>query len=574
MTLAHRHIDHWLPILLVLIIATSLFPGCSSTKLYTLDPIKTFDPDTTDIPQPPENESYQYWDRIDNTIFHQLEKPLDLNKVFRSAGRTVGLADAKQADNINYLDEPPESSWYNYRHYYNPMAPEELARGPNTVEPDTSGTWTIFSAKLEGANPGFFIEDTKGNRFLIKFDGPLYPELTTSAEVIGTKIFYAAGYNVPEATITYFNPGQVTVGEGVVVEDQGKERQMTMADYRSIIANKPRGPEGNIRAMASKFVDGIPVGSWAFEGTRSDDPNDRVDHEHRREIRGMRVISSWLNDTDRRDANTMAVYDDGGYIKHFVQDFGNTLGANGANIHQPIYGQAYLIDPRYMALNTVSLGLNVNSWETIDTQDFIPHPSVGYFRADVFKPGRWVSAHPLPAYENMTLRDAFWGAKQVMSFSDEDIRAIVKTGQITNPNAEEYLTDILIKRRDKIGRYWFSRINPIDKFQAKRRNGNIVLSFSDLGVQSNLYKEKESHYDYTVSVVDGKKILANQSIKNPRISVGNSLLSESNNNGNPTVLEFEIITRRAAADVSEKPTLIYLALEESGPRVVGIQREE
>ncbi|MDZ7682724.1 MAG: hypothetical protein U5J63_13675 [Fodinibius sp.] len=264
---------------------------------------------------------------------------------------------------------------------------------------------------------------------------------------------------------------------------------------------------------------GYPVGSWAFEGTRSDDPNDRVDHEHRREHARMRVISSWLNDTDRRDANTMAVYEDGGYIKHFVQDFGNTLGANGAKIHQPIYGQAYLIDPRYMALNTISLGFNVNSWETIDAKDYIPYPSVGYFRAEVFKPGQWVSAHPLPAYENMTLRDAFWGAKQVMSFSDEDIQAIVETGQLSNPEAEKYLTEVLIKRRDKIGRYWFSRINPIDKFKVKKSKGNIVLLFNDLGVTGKLCKPEETHYDYTASVVEGKQILKDQSTKTVRISV-------------------------------------------------------
>lgn len=570
-TSAYKHIGKWLLVPLVLMAAIS---GCSSTKPYTLEPIKTFDPDTTAIPQPVENESYQYWDRIDNTLFHQLEKPLDLNNVFRTAGRVIGVTDAKQADNINHLDEPPESSWYNYRHYYNPMASEELARGPNTVEPDTSGTWTIFSAKLEGANPGFFIKDASGNRFLIKFDGPQYPELTTSAEVIGTKIFYASGYNVPEATITYFDPKQVTVGEDVMVEDQGKERQMTIADYRNIIANKPRNEQGKIRAVASKFVDGIPVGQWAFEGTRSDDPNDRVDHEHRRELRGMRVISSWLNDTDRRDANTMTVYTKTEYIKHLVQDFGNTLGANGSKIHDPIYGQAYLIDPRYMALNTISLGLNVNSWETIDAQDHIPHPSVGYFRADVFKPGKWVSAHPLPAYENMTLRDAFWGAKQVMSFSDEDVQTIVETGQLSNADAKKYLTEVLIKRRDKIGRYWFSRINPIDKFQVHRNESSILLTFKDLGIEGNLYKSRQTSYEYSVSIEGGEKIVNTNETQNTSISISKQLIPEQELQEYPVVLKYEVITHRKGSEVAEKSTFIYAALESSGPRIVGIQREE
>lgn len=551
-----------------------LIGACSTTKPYTLGPVKTFDPDTAAIPQPEENQSYQYWDRIDNTVFHQLEKPLDLNRTFRLMGRVAGVADAKQADNVNLLDEVPESSWYNYRHYHKPMGLEELARGPNTVEPETSGSWTIFSAKLEGANPGFFIEDTNGNRYLIKFDGPKYPELTTSAEVIGTKIFYAAGYNVPESTITYFDPDKVTVGEGVTVVEGGEERAMTMEDYRQIVADKPRNDEGKIRALASKFVDGIPVGQWTFKGTRSDDPNDRVAHEHRRELRGMRVLSSWLNDTDRRDANTMAVYTDEGYIKHYVQDFGNTLGANGAGIHEPIYGQAYLIDPRYMALNAATLGLKVNSWETIEAEAHIPYPAAGYFRADVFKPGGWVSVHPLPAFENMTLRDAFWGAKLVMSFSDEDIRTIVETGEFTNSGAEEYVADVLIKRRDKIGRYWFSRINPIDKFAARAVGENIRLAFEDLGVKGNLFRQSKSYYNYKVSLVDGETITEDGQTGIPEITVNRDLVASSDKSGNTTVIRYDIETNRESSNITPKTTTVFVVVEGSDLRIAGIQREE
>jgi len=544
--------------------------GCSTSKPYTLGPIKTFDPDTSRIPEPQENESFQYWDRIDNTIFHQISKPLDLNNTVRVTGRILGISTKKQADNINHLDEVPESSWYNYRHFYSPMLIEEIARGPNTVSPDTSGLWTIFSAKLEGANPGFFIEDVNGNRFLIKFDGTNYPELATSADVIGSKIFHAAGYNVPEATITYFHPEKVIIADGVMVEENGEKRPMTQQDYNKIIKNRTTGNKGNIRALASKFVDGTPVGQWEFKGTRKDDPNDRVAHEHRREIRGMRVISSWLNDTDRRDANTMAVYTDEGYIKHLVQDFGNTLGANGGGIHEPIYGQAYLIDPRFMALNAVSLGLYVNYWETIDAQNYIPHPSVGYFRSETLNPGNWVSVHPLPAYENMTLRDAFWGAKQVMSFSDKEIAAIVKTGKLTSPLAEEYLTKVLIERRDKIGKHWFSRINPIDKFRAAVKNDSLVLSFSDLGIDGKFFNATDTKYEYSVWIEDGKHLIDNQNVLDPEIKI--SLSDNYFREKSPIVIGYKVITRRAEESISEKATLVYVFLEKNGPRVVGIER--
>jgi len=557
--------------LTLIIGAILLLSSCASSKPYTTGLVKTFDPDTSAVEQPEEEPSYQYWDRIDNTIFHQVKKPLDLNRVFRFAGETLGVSGPKQADNINLLDEVPESSWYTYRNYYNPMTTRELARGPNTVQPDTSGHWTIFSAKLEGMNPGFFAEDSRGNRFLIKFDGPNYPELTTSAEVISTKIFYAAGYYVPESTITYFDPEKVQVGDGVVVEENGEERQMTLQDYRGIISNATRNEQGHVRALASKFVDGVPVGPWNFQGTRSDDPNDRVDHEHRREIRGMRIISSWLNDTDRRDANTMSVYTDQGYIRHLVQDFGNTLGANGASIHYPIYGQAYLVDPRYMMISGLSLGLKVHPWEEIDADDFIPHPSVGYFRSETFRPGRWVSVHPIPAFENMTLRDAFWGAKQVMSFSDDDIRAIVETGELSNQDAEEYLVQTLIERRDMIGNYWFRKINPIDKFNAEKRGDRITLSFTDLGTEKGIFENSVTQYYYTLKSVDGHVIAEDKVSDHAEFTD----IFTGGSKPESQVLVYEITTRRESTETAETKVTVYVVTDaENGIRIGGIQRQE
>src|SRR4051794_18729261 len=45
-----------------------------------------------------------------------------------------------------------------------------------------------------------------------------------------------------------------------------------------------------------------------------------------------------------------------------------------------------------------------------------------------------------------------------------EIRAIVKTGQLSDPEAEEYLIQTLIMRRDKVGHYWLSRLSSFDHF--------------------------------------------------------------------------------------------------------------
>jgi len=557
-----------------------ILAGCSP-KPYTLGPIQKFDADTTAIPEPGEAEQYDHWDRIDNTIFHQIEKPLNFNRVGRFFGKLLGIAGPDEADNVNVLDEVPESSWFTHRHYYDRMSPQELKRGPNTLDgPDTTRRWEIFSAKLEGATSGFFIEDQQGERFLIKFDSPKYPELSTSAEMIGSRFFYAAGYTVPESYITHFNADSVIIQESVKVGEDENRRNMTRDDLKTIIANRVTNDKGEIRALASKFVDGKPVGPWRMEGTRKDDPNDKVRHEERRELRGMRVLSSWLNDTDRRDANTFAVYN-GSYIDHYVQDFGNTLGANGSGIHSPLHGQAYLIDPRHIVLNNLMLGMRVSTWEKVDPTP--PWPSVGYFRADVFKPGSWVAAHPIPAFENMTLRDAFWGAKLVTNFTDSDIRHIVETGKLSNPEAEQYVIDVLKQRRDKIGRYWFKRVNPVDKFVfTKNSEGSIQFRFTDLGISTQLFSKENT--SYRLGVFDeNKNQIGNRVVTDtPMITLtglDNKLGKDistmvDGDTQNPSVFKVRIITHRPELE-KKQPVDVYFSYAKNPLeiRIIGIDRK-
>ena len=91
-----------------------------------------------------------------------------------------------------------------------------------------------------------------------------------------------------------------------------------------------------------------------------------------------------------------------------------------------------------------------------------------------FDPTTWKPRVPTAAFLRARADDNFWAARRVMAFSDEMIRAMVKTGQFTVPDAEQLLGDILIQRRDKIGEAYLTAVNPLVNF-ALDNNGRLTF---------------------------------------------------------------------------------------------------
>lgn len=566
----HKNLINWL-----LISACIIFTAaCGSSKSYTLGPIKTFDPDNRDIPMPGESEENFGWETLYYTTFYQIEKPLDLGWTFRKAGGLVGLASPVEAKNVNVLDEVPNSSWYTRRHYFETMDKSALRQGPNQAGGvDTSQPIKVISGKSEGITPGFRIQDASGDIFVVKIDEPEFPEMASSSEVISTLVYYASGYYTPENSIAYLDPEKLVVSSDATITKGGVKGSMKQADLDTLLNVAHKEKNGKIRVLASKFVEGRPLGPWDFEGTRKDDPNDLVPHQDRREIRGLGVLASWLNDTDRRKGNTLASYvqENGkGYIRHYLLDMGSTLGVGGRTLRHTKQGNEYRIDPRYIAALYISLGLYVKPWTTEQAKERPFYPSVGYFESEIFDPDRWVTSYPNPAFEKVTPRDGFWGAKMVMAFSDEDIHAIVGAGQITAPDAENYLIQTLKERRDKIGRYWFSQINPLDKFKAERNGDKLTLSFADLGVDGNLFEETQTTYRWTAGIE--KHTVADRQISNQPVLELNLETANLNNQNEEIIVKFEINTLRSGELVTKKSTDVYVALKNNQVKVVGLNR--
>lgn len=499
--------------------AVTLSPAAAEPEL-TLDPIRWFDADNRNIPEPREIEENQVWDIADHTLFFQIGKLLDLGWTTRRVGNVLGIAGRREADNVNALGEVPNSAWYTNRHFLYPMSLQELREGPGQATPDTSGPWEIVAGKFEGGTAGFTIKDANGARFLLKFDSEGNKEMGSSSEVIATKVLHAAGYNVPRNSIVYFDPSRLVIGAKTTVPDgAGGKRPMTPRDMQKILDNIEPEPDGRLRCMASAFLSGRPVGVFNYDGRRDDDPNDRVDHQHRRELRGLRVIGSWMNDADRRAANTLDMYvsEEHGqrrYIKHYIIDMGSAFGSNNLMPHKPKYGNEYVWDPRFIARSIVTFGLWRRPWEEPVP---MPYPSIGYFENETFDAGSWVPTYPNPAFERCTPLDGYWGAKILMAFSDEEIAAMVSTGHLTEPGAAQFLTDLLIERRDMIGRYWFARVNPLDRFRVEPAGEEgASLTFADLAVDGGLEAPERREYEVQQLAADGDEVGSSRLVSTTR----------------------------------------------------------
>ena len=131
--------------------------------------------------------------------------------------RTVAN-DPREAVNVDEHDNVRlPSTWWTPRVGFRPVTPEQMLAGPGSGEGPAPGKWRVVQAKNRGVSVGFQIKDTQGTRFAIKFDPPAFPELTTSADVISSKLLWAAGYNVPDNSIVTFRREDLATKFGFTV---------------------------------------------------------------------------------------------------------------------------------------------------------------------------------------------------------------------------------------------------------------------------------------------------------------------------------------------------------------------
>src|SRR5436190_91713 len=303
--------------------------------------------------------------------------------------RSHHTASGLRAQNINTIDEVPDSSWFTNRIGTRELTIDELVRGPIAGAPPDPSKWVIFREKTSGVHPGVTARDGKGDTWFLEFDPKYYPEGATASVVMATKFFWALGYNQVETFLTTFDLAHVEFDpDATLKRPSGTRTPFTRDDLNAILEQVARRPDGTYRVVAGRVVPGKVLGNFRYEGTRPDDPNDLVPHEHRRELRALRVFGAWTNLTDLKSANTLdtLVVENGRpVVKHWLQDVGSTFGMNNERREWDL-GWEHFYQGDTSLKRLASFGFALSPWQRVD---YVEGPSIGKFEADRFDPRTW-----------------------------------------------------------------------------------------------------------------------------------------------------------------------------------------
>ncbi|MFK7992285.1 MAG: hypothetical protein AB8I08_40065 [Sandaracinaceae bacterium] len=451
---------------------TLLLVGCgAATPRFPLADIRWQDDDMHPFgPEPDEQYNSWLWDGADNSIVRHMSE--------------VWLYETShEAQNVNALDEVPDSSWFiNRLGRY--TLPDDVFRHGACTPDEPPRPWRVIEAKPGGTSPGMLIMDANGDRHIFKVDYRDQEERGTASDAISTRMFHAVGYATPCNRVVVFDREDIVLDMSVV--DADDDDAPTAESIEEVLGQATPAPGGRLRGSLSAFIQGSLLGGWSFSGTRDTDLNDVIDHRDRRDVRGQYVMSAWLNHVDARDANNMDVWvetsEGQGYIQHYVLDAGDSFGIIWPASHAMSrrLGQSSYADVEHILGDLLTLGLLDRGWD----ESVAPprHPVFGYYEVERFDPDGWRNGYSNPAYQRRTERDSAWMARIVSRFGLQQLRAVVEAGKFSRQEYSDHLVRVLEGRRQRLLERFLTRLSPM----AWPHVETDRLCLEDLAVSSGL----------------------------------------------------------------------------------------
>jgi hypothetical protein len=511
-------------------------------------------------------ESSFSWDAVDNSIFRPMSKFFQVD----SYG---------EAENVNAFDEVPDSSWFTNRIGARPLSPDEVARGycaegPELGSDPPDGSWIVDHGKDNGANPGFRV-NIRGQKYLLKTDDAQV-ERATAAAAIASRLYYAAGWWAPCDSVVYFKKSALKLKPGLTIKaNTGPVQLFDQNRLDGMLARGGRRGE-LYRALASRWLPGVPLGPFTYEGKRDDDPSDVIAHENRRDLRGARLIAAWLNHFDSREQNSMSTWiavnprdgASGGHVRHWYIDLGDSFGSEWTvDAISRRLGHAYLLDFGYLFEDFATFGAVERPWDR--AQRTPGATNFGYFSERDFDPELWRGEYPNPAFGRMTERDGAWAARIIARFTPEQIRAAVGVGDFTNPAHTEFLVRVLVARQRRLLARYFSKLSPLADVQVNDRR----LCTTDLARSTGTFAGEAFRYRAelqrgSTGVVTARAVVGTQG--QTCVDLGQSLVARALADASPE----RYLTVRIYNGVAAGPLVVhfYDLGADRGLRLVGIER--
>ena len=510
-----------------------------------------------------QNDASFYSDFFDQNVYNEGVNQLDMGRWGRKlSGKALPSLD------VNVFDEVPDSPFFTNRQGRERLSSEALEKGSReTSGPDLSRPLRVIAAEQRGIYPRFWVQDARDDAYLLEFDPLGKLELVTAAEVIASRFYHALGYNVPQLTVLFIKPAQFLVDPMATTwEDTGFKKALSQKRLEEYLMVLPQNAEGLYRASAYKVPRGDFYGSFSFESRRKEDAADLVNHRDRREIRALGLFASWLNHYDLRESDTLDMLVSGpqeSQMKHYLGGFGGAFGATREGPKAPMLGYEHAVDYGETFKSILALGFREKPWQKkwrLAREKVPGAPAVGYFTNDFFDPARYKTQFPYEAFRSVTRADGFWAAKLLMSFSDEDIRAMVRAGQYSDAKDAGTIAKTLSERRDRIARYWLLCSNPLDGFSFSGKK----LSFKDLAVEYGFTPREGTVYHVEVFGEGRKEKVASFEVNEPVVSVDPGWIPSSG--------EAKILIRVARTPSQERNPAVIILLNAAGIR--GIRHED